>query len=766
MNGEGPQWEGRRQHDQKTLPFMLMYRSTNGCRPSSESQIEPMGIAYDFSSSHAEKWEKEEEKNMLIRSRLARFLLFHILFWGLFLVFFSNSFGQDTTPPTVVSTCPANGAANVSGKTRSVSISFSEPMGPGVNMYSNWGGTAGLDIARSEDRTVLYITRKDTTPIPNNEIIYFVLNPGPSENPIVDMAGNELERYEFSFVTGADNISPTVVSTYPANGTVGVSLNLAGISVTFSEEMSTAISSYTTDFEIWGTFPGAPGWAPDHRTLYIPRNAAVALPVGVTVTFKLMSLRDLEGNLLGDYTFSFLVGTDVDLMPAVVSTIPANGATGVSRDLQTVSISFSEPMNPGAVSIATDFPEYSLSWDTYHTVLTLTRSDTLTKLPGGVTFGFILNGAGYENFRDTQGNFLPETSFSFTVIEQYDYELVRVSEDSAKGFFWPYFLCIPNDLRNRTVLLVEPNNTGALSDDLAVHEASANALVRMRSDFAIALDVPLLVPIFPRPASFPDIYTHALDRYSLLTTAQLNGKSLARIDLQLMAMMSDAKQRLSARGVDVAEKIFMIGFSASGAFTSRFTAIHPDLVMACAPGSPGGWPLAPVPSWQGANYRYPVGIFDLATLTGSSFDLNALRNVPQYIYVGNLDQNDALDTREFPPDEKNAICALLDCRPNPYISDRWPIAEEIYDSVQASAEFKVYPDVGHTITGQMLTDILQFFEKHDTTRIDLAEIISILKAVSGLAPSLDDLTQGDVNGDGRIGLEEAVYMLQRAAGER
>lgn len=701
---------------------------------------------------------------MLTQSRLARFLLLHILFWGLCVAFSGNSYGQDTTPPTVVSTCPANKATNVSGKTRRISVTFSEPMDRTYISYNydvvNWGNHS---YSWSDDDKVFYITRNSTTTISNDTVISFTLSPGG--NDFRDKAGNFLATYTFAFTIGTDTTPPTVVSTYPADGATGVTVNLAGVAITFSEEMQSS-SSYSTDFEIWGTAPGPPVWAPDRRTLYIPRNSAVALPVGVTISFTLYNMKDLEDLTLTSYTFSFLVGTDVDLKPWVVATNPVNGATGVSRDLQTISITFSEAMNPGAVSIATDFPEYSLSWDTYHTVLTLTRSDTLTKLPGGVTFGFILNGAGYENFRDTQGNFLPETRFSFTVIEQYDYELLRISEDPAKGFHWPYFLCIPNELRSRSVLLVEPNNTGALSDDLAFHEASANSLVRTRSDFAIALDAPLLVPIFPRPASFPEIYTHALDRYSLLTTKLLNGKSLARIDLQLMAMITDARQRLSAKGFTMAEKIFMMGFSASGAFTSRFTAIHPDLVMACAPGSPGGWPLAPVPIWQGTNYRYPVGIFDLAALTGGAFDLDTLRNVPQYIYVGNLDQNDALDTREFPDDEKNAICALLDCRPNPYISDRWPIAKQIYDSVQARAEFKVYPDVAHTITGRMLTDIRQFFEKHDATRIDLAEIILILKVVSGWSPSLDDLTQGDVNGDGRIGLDEAVYMLQQAAGVR
>ena len=107
---------------------------------------------------------------------------------------------------------------------------------------------------------------------------------------------------------------------------------------------------------------------------------------------------------------------------------------------------------------------------------------------------------------------------------------------------------------------------------------------------------------------------------------------------------------------------------------------------------------------------YPVGILDLNTLIGQSINLNALRKVPQYIYVGDIDRNDALDTRGFPEDEKQEICALLDCSPEPFISQRWPIAEQIYNSVNFSDEFVVYPGVAHTITPEMFDDLLTFFE--------------------------------------------------------
>jgi hypothetical protein len=151
----------------------------------------------------------------------------------------------------------------------------------------------------------------------------------------------------------------------------------------------------------------------------------------------------------------------------------------------------------------------------------------------------------------------------------------------SKGFHWPYYLCIPDELSPNTILLVEPNSIGTASDDWAVHDAAALSLVRWRSDFAIRLDVPPLVPTFPRPFNPPAaiglIYTHALDRASLMTDAVLPGGSIQRVDLQLMAMIGDALVRLAAKGFRVDPQVLMMGFSASGAFTSRFTMLHPGV---------------------------------------------------------------------------------------------------------------------------------------------------------------------------------------------
>ena len=249
------------------------------------------------------------------------------------------------------------------------------------------------------------------------------------------------------------------------------------------------------------------------------------------------------------------------------------------------------------------------------------------------------------------------------------------------------------------------------------------------TDFAIELDVPLLVPTFPRPATpaVPGgIYTHALDRYSLETDIEIEGHSLQRIDLQLIAMIRDAQERLSAMGFKMDKKVFIKGFSASGAFTSRFAALHPEIVRAAAPGSPGGWPLAPVATWWNIPLRYPVGVSDVETLTGKPFNLPAFRKVPQYIYVGDYDQNDALDTREFPQAEIDVICSHLDCRPAPYISDRWSISETMYESAGVMNTFAIYPGVAHIISDEMYEDLLKFFEAHKPLKNKAAPWIPLL----------------------------------------
>jgi len=237
-------------------------------------------------------------------------------------------------------------------------------------------------------------------------------------------------------------------------------------------------------------------------------------------------------------------------------------------------------------------------------------------------------------------------------------------------------------------LLVQPADSGRTSDDPEVHRREAWWMGFERHGIADELGLVLLVPAFVRPASDWQVDTHALDRDSLTT----GDERLARPDLQLLAMIESARAALADRGIASEEKVLLCGFSASGMFANRFTALHPERVLAVAAGSPGGWPIAPVAEVGGERLPYPAGVADLEQLTGRPFDLEAWRAVPQLLYRGSLDDDDSVDFRDG-WDEPTA--AQIDRLFGAETVARWPVAERLYREAGADARFALVDGVGH-----------------------------------------------------------------------
>lgn len=101
-------------------------------------------------------------------------------------------------------------------------------------------------------------------------------------------------------------------------------------------------------------------------------------------------------------------------------------------------------------------------------------------------------------------------------------QIITIAANPTEGFHWPYQIFIPENLDTSTApLLVLPNNTGVVDDDLANTEATAvRDLNRFAKRFtAGGLKGVLLQPIFPRFRENMGgwrYYTHALDRDCLL----------------------------------------------------------------------------------------------------------------------------------------------------------------------------------------------------------------------------------------------------------
>jgi hypothetical protein len=500
---------------------------------------------------------------------------------------------------------------------------------------------------------------------------------------------------------------PVITGTSPVKNVTAVSATTTAVTVSFDREMAPEV-----DMEpcaAWGASNYT--WSADRQELTITRLSAASILAPATCMTIVLNpssgshrMRDADGNTMPTYTLKFTVGTSTGV-PYVVSTVPENGAI-VESDLNQLAFTFSEPMAHVEGGVTNGYWPYVCAWSTDMKTMTVTRTGT-DLLPAGATLYFRVLPPYYKS---TAG--VPMAS-SFDLTFTVALNLQRVEADPARGFQWPYFLVVPRTVTAPATLLVEPNNTGTVGDNPAFHEDAALSLVRNKAGFAATLGSPLLVPAFPRPANPPapepgGIYTHALDRFCL----QMTGCPIERLDLQLLAMVDDARARLATQGINVATKFFMTGFSASGAFTSRFSLLHPDRLKAAACGSPGGWPIAPVSSWNGTTLRYPCGIADVASLVGASPDLATFVRLPLFIYVGAIDTNDAFDIRGMAAGEQTAIKTLLNSPQDPYIANRWPLAEAIYASVGSVAEFAVYPGVAHSYSSEMLVDLLEFFEAH------------------------------------------------------
>ncbi|RZA21950.1 MAG: hypothetical protein EOP93_01600 [Lysobacteraceae bacterium] len=268
----------------------------------------------------------------------------------------------------------------------------------------------------------------------------------------------------------------------------------------------------------------------------------------------------------------------------------------------------------------------------------------------------------------------------------------HVEADAGKGFHADYYLYVPpslhHDAAGLATLLVQPNNSGRTSDDIASHRRDAWMTGFERKRIADELGVALLVPAFPRTASDWRVYTHALDR-DVLTT---RNPALARLDLQLIAMIDDARARLRRDGTPLDARVLLQGFSASAMFANRFTALHPRRVRAVTVGSPGGWPIAPVAKAGVDPLPYPAGIADLATLTGRPFDAAAFARVPQYLYMGADDDNDSLD---FEDGWDKPMSAEVDRLFGDTPKARWKQAEALYAQAGANARFELVAGVRH-----------------------------------------------------------------------
>ncbi len=232
----------------------------------------------------------------------------------------------------------------------------------------------------------------------------------------------------FELPGGPDVTPPTVVATSPGNGATGVATNTV-VSAVFSEPLDPAtVGSATFDLRDPLDNPVLATVEYDAPSRTATLTPGTALESSTVYTARLRGgatdprIKDLAGNpLAADYVWSFTTSVPDVTPPAVVSTVPTTGATGVSPGV-VVSAVFNEALNPTSVSTSTfelrdatnTLVPATVSYNVYTRTASLTPSAPLAEVTEYTAT--LKGGATDPRIKDLAGNALSaDYTWSFIV---------------------------------------------------------------------------------------------------------------------------------------------------------------------------------------------------------------------------------------------------------------------------------------------------------------------------------------------------------------
>lgn len=241
----------------------------------------------------------------------------------------------DTTPPTVISTSPANNETGVP-VTSIINITFSESIDPSTfntDTFSLRNNGSNVEGEISFNGAV--VTFRPLTNLTYNTAYTTTITTG-----IKDLAGNAMaENYIWAFVTGAapDTTPPTVTGVSPGIGATDVSITTT-VTATFSEAMDASTINTSTFILVNGGSPvsGTVTYADAGTTATFTPSGNLNHATTYTATVN-TGVKDLAGiAMASDYSWTFATGTAPDTSPPSVPT----GLTATAVSSNQIDISW------------------------------------------------------------------------------------------------------------------------------------------------------------------------------------------------------------------------------------------------------------------------------------------------------------------------------------------------------------------------------------------------------------------------------------------
>ena len=260
---------------------------------------------------------------------------------------FTTAPPPDETAPTVVSVLPFSGATDMSRST-TVKATFSEAPAPAsVNAT-----TFRLNAGATSITGAVSLNGSTATFTPSGPLSYATTYTARVTTGVSDPAGNHLTSdFVWTFTTepAPDTTPPTVTGITPAANATGVDPGV-NVTATFSEPVDVASVNGTT-FRLTVGASTVTGVV-TLSGLMATFNPSSPLAYSTTYSARVTTgVQDLAGNnMTSDRVWTFTTGAAPDVTPpSVVTTVPANGVTGIDVDAN-VTATFSEAVDPTSVN--------------------------------------------------------------------------------------------------------------------------------------------------------------------------------------------------------------------------------------------------------------------------------------------------------------------------------------------------------------------------------------------------------------------------------
>lgn len=317
--------------------------------------------------------------------------------------------------PTVASTTPTNNATLVPANS-TITITFSEPVVVTASAFTIEcpSGTPISFTNTTGNGPATTFTLTPDSNLPETTVCTVVVK----ADQVTDADTNDppdtmTADYSFSFTT--TDAAPKVMSTVPVSGTNPVAAS-STIEVTFNESVHATTDSFVLECPVGTELPFALSAGPATSYTLTP-NAPLPEGALCRVTVVAAEISDVDtvdppDQPMADEFFFFTV----EAPPRVVSTSPADAATGVATDAK-VTINFSEPVE---IPSAASFDFVCASAPQGYTVLNIGVATAFELDPAGLppgatcTVTVFANGVTDDDSIDPPDTMVADYSFSFS----------------------------------------------------------------------------------------------------------------------------------------------------------------------------------------------------------------------------------------------------------------------------------------------------------------------------------------------------------------